>query len=70
MKNIDQFLTGLAELTSRHGIAIGGCGCCGSPALFEAAHPEGTYVLVGDDEEKLTFVPTNGGRTPYRPADR
>jgi hypothetical protein len=28
-----QFLDELAELTRKHGIAIGGCGCCGSPWL-------------------------------------
>jgi len=28
-----QFLIELRELTIKHGIAIGGCGCCGSPFL-------------------------------------
>jgi hypothetical protein len=27
------FLRDLAELTRKHGIAIGGCGCCDSPFL-------------------------------------
>jgi len=30
-----EFMTGLTELTRRTGIVIGGCGCCGSPALDE-----------------------------------
>ena len=29
------FLTDLEVLTRKHGIAIGGCGCCGSPWLEE-----------------------------------
>lgn len=28
-----QFLVELAALTRKHGISIGGCGCCGSPWL-------------------------------------
>ncbi len=28
------FLIGLAKLTRETGVAIGGCGCCGSPYLF------------------------------------
>jgi hypothetical protein len=30
----EQFLIGLRELTLKTGIAIGGCGCCGSPYLL------------------------------------
>lgn len=30
-----QFLKELTELTQKHGIAIGGCGCCGSPFLYD-----------------------------------
>lgn len=28
-----QFLLGLAKLTRETGIAVSGCGCCGSPSL-------------------------------------
>jgi len=31
-----EFLIGLEQLTRKTGIAIGGCGCCGSPFLLEA----------------------------------
>lgn len=31
------FLLELRELTRKHGISIGGCGCCGSPWLDEEA---------------------------------
>jgi len=31
------FLTELGELTKKYGVAIGGCGCCGSPWLDDDA---------------------------------
>lgn len=31
-----EFLIGLAELTRKTGITIGGCGCCNSPWIDEA----------------------------------
>jgi hypothetical protein len=31
------FILGLRELTKKHGVSIGGCGCCGSPWLDEDA---------------------------------
>jgi hypothetical protein len=34
-----EFLIGLARLSRETGIAIGGCGCCGSPSL-DALDPE------------------------------
>ena len=30
-----EFIIGLNELTKKTGIAVGGCGCCGSPYLHE-----------------------------------
>lgn len=30
---VDQFLKELTELTIKHKVQIGGCGCCGSPYL-------------------------------------
>ena len=30
---VENFLKELAELTKKYDIAIGGCGCCGSPYL-------------------------------------
>jgi hypothetical protein len=32
----EEFLSELTDLTKKYGIAIGGCGCCGSPFLFSA----------------------------------
>lgn len=43
--NTKDFLTELTELTIKHGIAIAGCGCCGSPYLTPLAEGEeqGSY---------------------------
>lgn len=37
------FLVGLEELTKKYGVAVAGCGCCGSPRL-EQVSPEGEYT--------------------------
>jgi hypothetical protein len=58
---IREFIKGLDELAAKTGIAIGGCGCCGSPFLYDA-RKKGKYKfserphsdLVGTD---LVFVP-------------
>lgn len=36
MKNLEEFLKELTELSKKHNILIEGCGCCGSPFLLEA----------------------------------
>ena len=35
VERVMAFLADLDELTDKHGIAIGGCGCCGSPYLYD-----------------------------------
>ena len=35
MKNVDEFLKELSELTEKYQIFIGGCGCCDSPWLWQ-----------------------------------
>lgn len=40
------FLLELTRLTRRTGIAVHGCGCCGSPFLKEVALPEGSGYAV------------------------
>jgi len=43
------FLIELSELTRKHGIAVGGCGCCGSPFLNDeiSTAPEAGYGYAG-----------------------
>lgn len=46
-EKVAAFLADLSELSRRHGIKVGACGCCGSPWLF-GIKPEqivGHYVL-------------------------
>lgn len=49
--NEHEFLVGLTELTKKTGIAIGGCGCCGSPYLSEVEiGPNDGYKIDSDDD--------------------
>jgi hypothetical protein len=65
----EAFLRDLHELTQMHGIAIGGCGCCGSPYLYEVNPSECTHYVTGDrahaeNHEELTLM--NGERFAER----
>lgn len=53
MSKEKEFLERLSALTSELGIAIGGCGCCGSPYLYEV-DKRGSYGLMGT-EQQLQF---------------
>lgn len=44
---VNAFLRDLTELTNNYGIAIGGCGCCDSPYLYEPTKRIAHYELVG-----------------------
>lgn len=45
MAQIDDFLTELSALTRKHGLRIGGCGCCGSPWVSaDEKTSEGQYA--------------------------
>ena len=35
MERLENFLKELAELTQKYNIEIGGCGCCGSPYIYD-----------------------------------
>lgn len=54
---VPAFLTELTALTKKHGIAIEGCGCCGSPSLV-ARHtsPAGCYILNHSFAHELVYV--------------
>lgn len=52
-----QFLIELSALSLKHGIEIGGCGCCGSPYLYQRElDVNGGYVCPAGDNEELTWI--------------
>jgi len=53
------FMLELRELTIKHGISIGGCGCCSSPYLdYEAdtSDERAGYALLEGDDGELTWT--------------
>ena len=66
MKNKEAFLKELTELTEKHGIVIGGCGCCGSPYLLtlkerlsweKKRKSKDSVYSVNADNNDLTYNP-------------
>lgn len=53
-EKVQSFLFELEQLTIKYGIAILGCGCCGSPYLIDVDYGDDTYC-VDEDYENLTF---------------
>lgn len=54
------FIKGLTSLTQDHGLVIGGCGCCGSPYIFELSKKEKEYeyavfYVTGDEGQDLEW---------------
>ena len=52
-QEMETFRAELTELSRRHGIAIAGCGCCGSPWIEKVEDSDGRYNL-----EDSTVLPT------------
>ena len=50
----EEFLKDLAKLTRKHGFAIGGCGCCGSPFVLATNQKFGHYT-VKENGDELTW---------------
>lgn len=44
----EAFMAELTALTHKHGVKIGGCGCCGSPWLAATSNKTGRYSLDSD----------------------
>lgn len=65
-----EFLEGLRELTLKTGIAIAGCGCCGSPYLVEINKDSLTddvrYGYGYADELTWISSPNQWGRENYK----
>jgi len=51
-----QFLIELRELTIKHGIAVGGCGCCGSPYLMDADVSDQWAGYTHDNGEEIEWI--------------
>lgn len=49
--NLQTFLNELAELSRKHDIYIGGCGCCGSPVLYDSKDQSVAESLGYSDKE-------------------
>lgn len=56
------FLEELTALTRKHRIAIGGCGCCGSPSLYEISEKErdGVYDHAERSPSDFEFIAMDG----------
>ena len=51
--NEEKFLKALTELTKKHKLVIGGCGCCGSPYVqpLDKKSVEGFQYFHGDSKD-------------------
>lgn len=55
---VKAFLKDLTKLSLKHGITIGGCGCCGSPWLMgHEKKLDGSYRVDGDNEALSFYGP-------------
>lgn len=54
-----EFLRELSELTKKHGISIGACGCCGSPFLTELEGDDdhiGAYIVTDEPDNGVKWI--------------
>ena len=63
-KQKERFLIELTELTRKHGIVIGGCGCCGSPWLDDVidVSDERSGYCCDSNGDYLMWMETEKGR--------
>ena len=61
---MNAFLSDLRALTIKHGVAIAGCGCCGSPFLddkVDVSDPGAGYVHESGSDVVWISPPPDGG---------
>lgn len=54
-EGLEAFLAELTELSRKHGIVIGGCGCCGSPWVYKKDVLD-TERYISENGELLDLV--------------
>ena len=62
-ERMNAFLVDLRVLTIKHGVAIAGCGCCGSPYIddkVDVSDPSAGYVHESGSDVAW-IVPFSGG---------
>ena len=62
-----KFIVGLNKLTRETGVLIGGCGCCGSPFIYDASEDDlgdksGYGFYDGRPDEGLNWISENDRR--------
>lgn len=54
-KKHKEFLRELTKLSKKHGVAIDGCGCCGSPFISERTIGGAEKYTVDDSGDRLSL---------------
>lgn len=50
---VENFLRDLNKISRRYKVVIGGCGCCGSPFLYQMGKTSGRYEVDLPQKDKL-----------------
>ena len=55
---LKDFLDELFQLTQKYGFAIGGCGCCGSPYVYDITTGDGLLDDLTYNEQQQRYEQT------------
>lgn len=53
---LKEFLDELSKLTQKYEMAIAGCGCCGSPYIYDITTKKDLFERLCYDEEKQQYI--------------